>query len=81
MEQLENQNQNQNNKIIKFNDIEYEFDSLPDEAKELIQGLQVADMQLKMYGDTQKLISISRDSMLKKLQSLLNDSSPKDVKD
>ena len=37
---------------LKFDDIEYNFDDLPEESKNLINGLKTVDLQLKMYGDT-----------------------------
>ena len=41
---------NQENKIkkLKFDNNEYNFDDLPENAKSLLNGLQTVDLQLKM---------------------------------
>ena len=58
---------------LKFDDIEYNFDDLPEEAKNLINGLKTVDLQLKMYGDTINLLNISKNSMLQEIKSILKD--------
>ena len=63
-------------KKIKFEDNEYDFDTLPDEAKNDINGLQVCEAQLKLYSDTLKLLNMSRKSMAESLKNNLKDVSP-----
>ena len=58
---------------LKFDDIEYNFDDLPEEAKKLINGLKTVDIQLKMYGDTISLLNISKNSMLQEMKTILKD--------
>ncbi len=70
--------ENQENKIkkLKFDDKEYNFDDLPENAKSLLTGLQTVDLQLKMYSDTINLLKISKNSMLNDMKSMLKDISP-----
>ena len=58
---------------LKLDDIEYNFDDLPKEAKNLINGLKTVDLQLKMYSDTINLLNISKNSMLQKMKTILKD--------
>lgn len=70
----------QENKIkkLKFDDNEYNFDELPDNAKTLLNGLQTVDLQLKMYGDTINLLKVSKNSMLNDMKNILKDIQPID---
>ena len=70
--------ENQENKIkkLKFDEKEYNFDDLPENAKSLLTGLQTVDLQLKMYSDTINLLKISKNSMLNDMKSMLKDISP-----
>lgn len=47
-------------KKLKFDDIEYNSEDLPEEAKNLINGLKTVNLQLKMYGDTINLLNVSK---------------------
>ena len=58
---------------LKFDDIEYNFDDLPEESKNLINGLKTLDLQLKMYDDTINLLNISKNSMLQEMKTILKD--------
>ena len=58
---------------LKFDDIEYNFDDLPEESKNLINGLKTVDLQLKMYGDTINLLNVSKNSMLQEIKTILKD--------
>ena len=71
---------NQENKIkkLKFDDSEYNFDDLPDNAKSLLNGLQTVDLQLKMNGDTVNLLKVSKNSMLNDMKNILKDIQPID---
>ncbi len=69
---------NQENKIkkLKFDNDEYNFDDLPENAKSLLNGLQTVDLQLKMYGDTINLLKVSKNSMLNDIKNILKDINP-----
>ena len=71
---------NQENKIkkLKFDNNEYNFDDLPENAKSLLNGLQTVDLQLKMYGDTINLLKVSKNSMLNEMKNILKDIQPID---
>ena len=43
--------------ILDFEGKKYEIEKFPDELKELLKGLQVADNQMRMYQDTLNLMS------------------------
>ena len=47
------------------------FNELPNDTKEIIKGLQIAETQVKMYEDTLKLLSISRNSLATQLRDKL----------
>ena len=70
--------ENQENKIkkLKFDNNEYYFDDLPENAKSLLTGLQTVDLQLKMYGDTINLLKVSKKSMINDMKTILKDINP-----
>ena len=47
--------------VLDFDGKKYDINSLPDEVKENLKGLQVADTQIRMYKDTLRLLERSRD--------------------
>ena len=49
---------NKNRPILNIDNSEYYIDSLPEEGKGLVNGLRTADLQIKMYEDTLKMINI-----------------------
>lgn len=61
---------------IKIDNSEYYFDSLTDEAKQLVIGLRTADTQLRMHEDTIKLISIGKAKMIEDLKKILEPIKP-----
>ena len=65
-------------KKLKFDEVEYNFEDLPENAKNLINGLKTVDVQLKMYGDTIKLLNVSKNSMLQEMKNILKDVQPTD---
>ena len=73
---MENINPENKQKKLKFDNLEYSVDDLPDEAKKLINGLRAADAQTKMYEDTLKLIAISKRKMVEDLKKLLENVDP-----
>jgi len=54
---------NQTPPILTFEGKRYDLNSLPDEVKELVRGMQVADAQLRMQEDTLKVLAVGRQSM------------------
>ncbi len=59
------------NPVLTFEGKNYQINELSNDIKEAIQGLQIAETQLKMYKDTLKLLSISRNSLLSQLREKL----------
>ncbi len=64
------------NPILTFEGKRYDLNSLPNELKELIKGMQVADAQLRMYEDTLKVLAVGRQTMAMQLNEKLKDISP-----
>ena len=64
-----------NNKkaVLTFEGKKYIIDDLPNETKELIKSLQIADAQLKMHEDTLRLLSIGKNSLVNDLRIKLKD--------
>jgi len=48
-------NESKKSAILDFNGKKYDINTLPDDAKEIIKGLQIADTQFKMQQDNLKL--------------------------
>jgi len=69
---IENTAENKN-PVLTFEGKKYKINELSQDTKEIIKGLQVADTQLKMYEDTLKLLSISRNSLANKLKEKLKE--------
>ena len=65
--------ENQNNPLLTFDGKQYDINSLPDDVKEMVKGLQVADNQLRLYEDTLKILAIGRQSMLSQLSGKLKE--------
>tara|TARA_B100000902_G_scaffold348037_1_gene355726 strand:+ start:1310 stop:1528 length:219 start_codon:yes stop_codon:yes gene_type:complete len=59
------------NPVLTFEGEKYLINELSNDIKESIQGLQIAETQLKMYEDTLKLLSISRNSLANQLREKL----------
>tara|TARA_Y100001968_G_scaffold245301_1_gene229377 strand:- start:522 stop:749 length:228 start_codon:yes stop_codon:yes gene_type:complete len=62
--------------ILTFEGQKYDLKTLPDEAKELVRGMQVADAQLRMHEDTLKVLVIGRQSLANQLQEKLKSVKP-----
>ena len=60
-----------NNPVLTFDGKKYFINELSNDIKESIKGLQIAETQLKMYEDTLKLLSISRNSLANQLREKL----------
>ena len=59
------------NPVLTFEGKKYNLNDLPDDTKEIIKGLQIAETQLKMHEDTFKLLSIGRNSLTNQLREKL----------
>ncbi|MCP9851191.1 DUF6447 family protein [Cyanobium sp. Morenito 9A2] len=62
--------------VLTFEDKRYDLNSLPDELKELVRGLQVADAQLRLHEDTLKVLVVGRQSLAGQLNERLKNVSP-----
>jgi len=62
--------------VLTFEDKRYDLNTLPDEMKELVRGMQVADAQLRMHEDTLKVLAVGRQSMALQLNEKLKDITP-----
>ena len=65
-----------NNPVLTFEGKRYDLNTLPDELKELVRGMQVADAQLRMHEDTLKVLAIGRQSLATQLNERLKSVSP-----
>ena len=61
---------------LKFEGSEYYIDSLPDEVKQLVSGINAADIQTRMYQDTLKLISVGKSKLVEELKKNLENIDP-----
>ena len=59
------------NPVLTFEGKKYLINELSNEIKESIKVLQIAETQLKMYQDTLKLLSISRNTLANQLREKL----------
>ena len=49
----------------------YDFNSLSDEVKELVKGVQIADTQIRMHQDALKLINLGKASIVSQIKGKL----------
>ena len=59
------------NPVLTFEGKKYLINELSEDIKESIKVLQIAETQFKMYEDTLKLLSISRNSLVNQLREKL----------
>ena len=59
--------------ILDFDGKKYDINTLPDDVKEILKGLQIADTQFKMQQDNLKLIDIGRKTLGSQLNQKLKD--------
>ncbi len=62
--------------ILTFEGKRYDLNALPDDLKELVRGMQIADAQLRMQQDTLKVLAIGRQSLAQQLKEKLNGVTP-----
>ena len=75
----ESDSTNQENKklpTLDFDGKKYDINSLPDEVKDLLKGLQIADTQIRMHKDTLRLLDLGRNSLGAQLKQKLKIISP-----
>ena len=65
-----------NNPVLTFEGKRYDLNTLPDELKELVRGMQVADAQLRMHEDTLKVLAVGRQSLATQLNDKLQSVTP-----
>ena len=65
-----------NNPVLTFEGKRYDLNTLPDELKELVRGMQVADAQLRMHEDTLKVLAVGRQSLATHLNERLKSVTP-----
>ncbi len=69
-------NSQQQPPVLTFEGKRYDLNSLPDDVKELVRGMQVADAQLRMHEDTLKVLAVGRQSMAMQLNDKLKGVAP-----
>ena len=62
--------------VLTFEGKRYDLNTLPDELKELVRGMQVADAQLRMHEDTLKVLAVGRQSLAMQLNEKLKAVTP-----
>jgi hypothetical protein len=62
--------------VLTFEGKRYDLNTLPNEMKELVRGMQVADAQLRMHEDTLKVLAVGRQSMAMQLNEKLKSITP-----
>ena len=62
--------------VIDLGDEQYAFDSLSDQAKEVVKDLRVADAQLQITHDKLNVMMLARRSLLDQLAAELKDVEP-----
>jgi hypothetical protein len=62
--------------VLTFEGKRYDLNGLPDDVKEMVRGMQVADAQLRMHEDTLKLLALGRQAMAMQLNERLKGIEP-----
>ena len=75
MENITQQSGNQP-PMLTFEGKRYDLNGLPEELKELVRGLQVADTQLRIHEDTLKVLAVGRQSLAVQLNERLKSITP-----
>ena len=57
--------------LLTFECKRYDLNTLPEELKELVRGMQVADAQLRLHEDTLKVLAVGRQTMAMQLNERL----------
>ena len=64
------------NPILTFEGVKYSINDLPEQAQKLIEGMKVAEGQIKLQGDNIKVLEVGRQSMAVQLKELLKSETP-----
>ena len=67
---------NNPNPVLTFEGKRYDLNTLPDDLKEVVRGMQVADAQLRMHEDTLKVLAVGRQSLAMQLNEKLQNVTP-----
>ena len=62
--------------LLTLGEKQYVIDSLDDQTKNLVQGLQVTDAQLRITQDQLNVMKVARQALLDQLQEALRDVQP-----
>ena len=62
--------------VLSFEGKKYDLKSLPDELKELLRRLQVAEQQLRMHDDTLKVLAVGRQTIASQIKEKLTGINP-----
>ena len=62
--------------VLTFEGKRYDLNGLPDDVKEMVRGMQVADAQLRMHEDTLKVLAVGRQAMAMQLNQRLQGIEP-----
>jgi hypothetical protein len=62
--------------VLTFEGLRYDLNGLPEDVKELVRGMQVADAQLRMHEDTLKVLAVGRQAMASQLNDKLKTIEP-----
>jgi len=77
---MTNSSPQENSPILDLDGKKYDINSLTEDAKKLIEGVNIANAQLRMQEDALKLIVLGRSSLIKNLKNNLKDVKPLDEK-
>ena len=61
---------------LSFEGKRYDLNTLPEEVRELVRGMQVADAQLRMHEDTLKVLAVGRQTLAMQLNQKLKNIAP-----
>ena len=67
---------NTNNSILTFDGKKYDFNSLSENTKKLVIGLQTADVQANIQQDTINILALGRKYIVEELKKKLNQIKP-----
>ena len=66
----------QKDPTLSFEGKRYDLNTLPEEVRELVRGMQVADAQLRMHEDTLKVLAVGRQTLAMQLNQKLKNIAP-----
>ncbi len=66
----------ENSDFLSVENKKYDINTLPEEIKKLIEGMKIADTQIRMQEDNLKLLTIARQSMGIKIKEALKNIEP-----